>query len=160
MNNIELLEGTAQIFPRRIEKVDVILSCAVVQYLALSDFDAHFRECQRVLDGAGIVCVAMVPDAASKWAYYRARMIPRRPQHVAASLRRELQFVRSWVSWVKNFVKQDPLWDGIGNWFSRAEIEAAAERSGFDCEFVNSWYYDYRFHALMALKSETLGASE
>jgi ubiquinone/menaquinone biosynthesis C-methylase UbiE len=157
IENIELLHGTAQDLPRAIERVDVILSYGLIQYLTLSDFDAHLRECQRVLDGSGVVCVAMIPDTASKSAYHRRTLIPGQPPHLTASLRRELHIVRRRVN---AFIRKDPFWDGIGNWFSRKEIEATAERSGFSCELRNSWYYDYRFHALLSPKSGTFSASE
>jgi cyclopropane-fatty-acyl-phospholipid synthase len=149
INNIELLHGTAQAFPRKIGRVDVVLSCGVIQYLTLSDFDVHLRECQTLLDGSGIVCVANIPNAAAKGSYYRTVMIPAAAQHLAARLRRELRILRSWVN---GYRKKDPFWDRIGNWFSRTQIEAAAERFGFNCELRDSLYYDYRFHALLSPK--------
>jgi cyclopropane-fatty-acyl-phospholipid synthase len=150
VRNIELFDGTAQAFPREVEKVDVILSSGLIQYFTLSDLDVHLRECQRVLDKKGVVCIADIPDVASKRVYYRTTLMPSRSQQLTASLPRELHMMRLRVN---AFVRKDPLWDGIGNWFSRSEIEAAAERSGFYCELRNSWFYDYRMHALLSRKS-------
>jgi cyclopropane-fatty-acyl-phospholipid synthase len=157
IKNIELLDGTAQALPREIERVDVVLSYELIQYFTLSDLDAYLRECHRVLNGSGVVCVANIPNAEMKRIYYRNTLLPGPSRHLAASLRRELHLVHRRAS---AYVKKDPFWDGIGNWFSRAEIKTAAERFGFNCELRNSWYYDYRFHALLSLKSDGLSASE
>jgi hypothetical protein len=50
---------------------------------------------------------------------------------------------------LKGRIANDPLWDGMGSWFSIADYEAAAGKAGLDVEFRHCWYYDYRFHALL-----------
>src|ERR1035441_4721269 len=122
VRNIRLLSGTAQIFPTAVTRADVILTCAVIQYLSHADFSRHLKECRRVLSRDGVICVALVPDAARKKAYYYGYFIPNRF--------RRLRLLRSWIDLTrrraKAYLQNDLLWDGIGNWFYQADIEKAA----------------------------------
>jgi cyclopropane-fatty-acyl-phospholipid synthase len=138
-NNMHVLHASAQNFPLEIQRVDNILSHGVIQYFSQKDFSDHLRECKRILRPSGLICVANVPDLATKSLYYR-----------------EILGLRSWVALARRrlaaLVRSDPFWDGIGNWFSREDINSAANRLGFEVEFRNSQFYEYRFHALLTPK--------
>jgi cyclopropane-fatty-acyl-phospholipid synthase len=151
MLNIQLLNGTAKAFPKEVINVDVVLSQGVAQYFSLEDLIHHLRECRRVLNVRGIVCVAEVPNRARQALYYRTRLAPKRSSGRASSLRREIDLIRKRAV---ARLKKDIFWDGIGNWFSLSDVEVAANDCGFDSEFLNSWYYDYRFHALLSRKED------
>jgi cyclopropane-fatty-acyl-phospholipid synthase len=146
--NVKLLSGTAQKFPEVISSANVILSYQLLQYLTLTDFKQHLRECQRVLNAGGVVCAAMIPNSALKDLYYERQLLPNQQQFVGR-MRRWIQLTRR--RFIAHF-QRNLLWDGIGNWFSQADIERIANESGFDVEFRSSWFYEYRFHALLTPK--------
>lgn len=148
LTNVRLFSGTAQKFPEVINNANVILSYQLLQYLTLADFRQHLYECRRVLNKSGMVCAAMIPNLVLKDLYYHGKLIPNRVQF-AGGMRRWVQLMRRRV--VALF-QRDLLWDGIGNWFSQADIERVANETGFDVEFRNSWFYEYRFHALLTPK--------
>jgi hypothetical protein len=102
------------------------------------------------LNKGGIVCAAMIPNSALKDLYYYARLVPRQGQF-AGRIRAQIELTRRRVI---ALFKKDPLWDAIGNWFSQADIERVASEAGFDVEFRNSWFYEYRFHALLSPKRD------
>jgi ubiquinone/menaquinone biosynthesis C-methylase UbiE len=148
VTNIKLLYGTAQTFPTAVTRADVILTCAVIQYFSHADFSRHLNECRRILNRDGMICVALVPDAARKKTYYYG--------YFTRGRFRRLRLLRSWIDLTcrraKGYLQNDLLWDGIGNWFYQADIEKAAIRAGFHAEFRNSVNSEYRFHALLRPK--------
>ena len=150
LTNVRLLSGTAQEFPEVISSANVILSYQLLQYLTLTDFSQHLYECRRVLSKGGMVCAAMIPNSALKQLYYHGKLIPNQVQFVGR--------IRRWIYLTSRRViahfQRDLLWDGIGNWFSQSDIERIANESGFDVEFRNSWFYEYRFHALLTPKQQ------
>lgn len=146
--NMQLFLGTAQSFPAAIDSVNVILSYQLLQYLTLADFSQHLNECRRVLRNDGVVCAAMIPDSALKTLYYRRRLIPA-DTTVSGRLSRAIKILRRRLI---AYFQKDLLWDAVGNWFSRTDIERVANETGFDVEFRNSWFYEYRFHALLRPK--------
>jgi cyclopropane-fatty-acyl-phospholipid synthase len=148
LTNVQLFSGTAQKIPEVITSANVILSYQVIQYLTLAEFSQHLCECRRVLKKGGMVCAAAIPNLALKDYYYHLKLIPNRDQF-AGRMRRWIELTRRRV--VALF-RSDLLWDGIGNWFSQADIERVANENGFDVEFRNSWFYEYRFHALLTLR--------
>jgi ubiquinone/menaquinone biosynthesis C-methylase UbiE len=145
LTNLQLCSGTAQEFPTAIEQVDVILSYGVVQYLTLEEFARHLFQCRRVLADAGTVCVALIPNLAFRSFYYYNRLVPHRTR------------IRAWTQLMQRraraYFAKDLLWDGVGNWFYQDDIRAGANQTGFDVEFRNSWFYEYRFHGILRLRS-------
>ena len=148
--NIELRTGTTEEFPAEIRHADAVLSYAVVQYLGYADFKRHLEECRRVLSRDGVVCVALVPDAARKRFYYYGYLIPNRYRRLSM-LRRWMDLTRRRM---KGFLRNDAIWDGVGNWYRQADIRKMANAASFDVEFRDAAYSDYRFHALLRLKSD------
>jgi len=150
VTNIQLLSGTAQKFPVAISGADIILTCAVIQYLTYAEFSQHLQECRRVLNRGGLICVGLVPDAARKKTYYYG--------YFTGDRFRRLRLLRSWINITrrraKGYLLNDLRWDGIGNWFYQADIENAAVEAGFEVEFRNSWFSEYRFHALLRPRPE------
>jgi ubiquinone/menaquinone biosynthesis C-methylase UbiE len=148
ITNITFASGTAQRLPEVIDKADVILSCGVVQYLTMVEFSQHLQDCRRVLRKGGMVCAAMIPDSALKKMYYR-RILVQNGRYAG--------WLQTWFELRRRhliaYFKGDLLWDGIGNWFSHTDIARAASEAGFDVEFRNSWFYEYRFHALLTPRS-------
>jgi ubiquinone/menaquinone biosynthesis C-methylase UbiE len=146
---VSLLSGTAQKFPEAVHEADVILSCGVVQYLTLPDFREHLHECRRVLSKGGMVCVAMIPNLALKELYY-SKILGHNEGDYVGRLRTWIELRRRHVL---AYLRGDLLWDAIGNWFSQRDVAIAASDAGFDVEFRNSWFYEYRFHALLTPKA-------
>lgn len=147
--NVTLLSGTAQRFPEIIKNANVILSYGLLQYLTLAEFSQHLEECRRVLSKGGMICEAMIPNSALKDFYHR-RILVHNDGRYAGRLRTWVELHRRRVI---AYFKGDLLWDAIGNWFSQADIARAASEAGFDVEFRNSWFYEYRFHALLTPKA-------
>jgi hypothetical protein len=50
--------------------------------------------------------------------------------------------------------------DGIGCWYARDQIREIASSEGFDCHIVTAWYYEYRFHARLNIKTATAYSAE
>ncbi len=154
VTNVKLLLGTAEKFPTAVTRADVILTYAVIQYLSHADFSRHLQECHRILNRGGVICVALVPDASRKKTYYYGYFSP---MHF-----RRLRLFRSWIDLTRRRAKayflNDLRWDGIGNWFYQADIEKAAIEEGFQVEFRNSWFSEYRFHALLRPQVDQKGA--
>ena len=142
--NIELLKGTMTNFPVVGRTPDVILSYAVVQYLGAAEFRGHLAACRSFLDKDGVVCVGLVPDPERKDAYFR-RVFPDR-----SNMRRRIDLIRRRIT---RYLQNDPVWDGIGNWYSHADIEEFAADAGFEAKLHNSRYADYRFHAVLQPRS-------
>jgi cyclopropane fatty-acyl-phospholipid synthase-like methyltransferase len=141
--NIELLNGSVANFPKTGRKPDVVLSYAVIQYLGTSEFIAHLHACRSVLNDDGLVFVGLVPDPARKDAFYD-RLFPHR-----SNLRRRIDILRYRVS---QYLKNDPILNGMGNWFSPSDIERFATDAGFETEIYNARYADYRFHAVLRIR--------
>jgi cyclopropane-fatty-acyl-phospholipid synthase len=137
LTNVQLLSGTAQKLPEVISGANVVLSYLLLQYLTLADLSQHLRE-----------LASTIPYSALKDLYYRGRLIPSQGQFVGR-MRRWIQLTRRRII---AYFQRDLLWDGIGNWFSQADIEKIANECGFDVEFRHSWFYEYRFHALLTPK--------
>jgi cyclopropane fatty-acyl-phospholipid synthase-like methyltransferase len=140
ITNIELLKGTMTNFPETGRKPDVILSYAVVQYLRATEVRGHLHACRSVLNPTGVVCIGLVPDPARKDAFY-ARLFPDR-----SDLRRRLDIVRYGIT---QYLKNDPILNGIGHWHSPSDIERFGVNAGFETDICNARYADYRFHAVL-----------
>jgi len=145
LSNVELRSGDAVSFPEGLPPADVVLSYGVVQYLSQDELGAHLRECRRALADGGIACSAIVPDSAQRSTYYYGRLVPAGPR-LGGRLRSYVEVNRRRL---KGRLAGNPLWDGMGNWFSVPQYESIARQAGFDAEFRRCWFYDYRFHALL-----------
>lgn len=142
--NIELLKGTMTSLPETDQNPDVILSYAVIQYLGVAEFCGHLHACRAVLNYNGVVCVGLVPDPARKNAFY-TRLFPHR-----SNFRRRIDVIRYRIT---QYLKGDPILDGIGSWYSLSDIKKFAANAGFETELHNSKYADYRFHAVLRLRA-------
>lgn len=149
LTGVRLASGNATAFPAPMPRADVVLSYGVVQYLSIEELALHLAECRRAIADNGVVCSAIVPNAALRSIYYFGKLVPA-SDRLASRLRSHAELARRRV---KGRLANDPLWDGIGNWFSTADFEAVANRAGFDAEFRHCWYYEYRFHALLRPRS-------
>jgi ubiquinone/menaquinone biosynthesis C-methylase UbiE len=145
LTNVTVLSGSAQRFPVELTEADVILTSAVIQYMTREDFRLHLRECRRILRREGVILTALIPDAGRKKTYHYGYFVGNRF--------RRLRLLRSWVHLTRlranAYLHKDLLWDGVGNWFYRADIRRDAIQSGFQAEFQDARISDYRFHALM-----------
>ena len=148
LSNVELTIGDARAFPASLPKADVVMSYGVVQYLSLDELKEHLSECRRALAAGGVVCSALVPNAAQRTLYYYGRLVPSGP-HITGRMKSFIELNRRKL---KGRIANNPLWDDMGNWFSIADFESAANAAGLDAEFRHCWFYDYRFHALLRAK--------
>jgi ubiquinone/menaquinone biosynthesis C-methylase UbiE len=145
LSQISIMKGEATKFPIAANTVDVILAYSVVQYFSAAELKAHLSECARVLRPGGRICWGLVPNARLRRLWYAGALTNPRPSLVQM-IRRILQMQYRWCSAIR---KGDLLWDGIGNWFVQEELRKLCDRAGFTVEFLNCWYYEYRFHALL-----------
>jgi cyclopropane-fatty-acyl-phospholipid synthase len=149
IQNIRIISGTMQSYPSEVDKLDAVLSNGVVQYLTFENVLDHFNESRRVLKPGGVIYAAMIPNATHRHWYYRNILFPRahgwrnRARRLAEQARRRLM----------GYFHNDVLWDGIGTWFEKSDIQMLASRAGFDVEFRNAWYYEYRFHAILTARA-------
>jgi len=149
VHNIELMLGTMQQFPFPIRNADVVLSYGVCQYLSLADLRQHLDQVDNVLSPAGTACLALVPNSEFR-SWYRLNILGGKKRTASDRLawRATLLYRMTGALLARNL-----LWDGIGNWFSRDDIENVADRCGFDVDFRHCWFYEYRFHALLRRKN-------
>lgn len=152
IQNVELIHGELKDYPGP-ERVDAVLLYAVIQYLTVEDFKKNLEAAKRFLKDDGVICVGLVPDVARKDVYYYGFFLQSRF--------RKLKRLRSWMALtgyrLQGWLKRDPVWDGVGAWFSHADIRRAAAAVGFDAEFQDARFSDYRFHAFLRLR-ESSGA--
>lgn len=144
IDRIALMIGEATAFPEPAGTADVILANGVIQYLDAPALRRHLSECHRSLAPGGVICWGLVPNARLRWLWYAGALSNPRPP-LAARLRRRWFRFRSWLLRDRG----TPLWDGIGHWFVQEDLRATCEAAGFDVEFVNAWYYEYRFHVIL-----------
>jgi cyclopropane-fatty-acyl-phospholipid synthase len=143
ITNMTVLTGEAVRFPESEATANAILANGVVQYLDEAAMRRHLAECARVLAPGGVVCWGMVPNRYLRWKWYSGQLANPRPpltERVKRRWYRSKDFMRA---------RGAHLWDGIGYWFTQEEMRRVCESAGFDVEFRNSWYYEYRFTALL-----------
>jgi len=145
LSNVTLLEGDAISFPAEVERADAILVNGLLQYLDDKALQKHLAECTRVLAPGGIICWGSVPNLHLRWLWYVGALSTPPPP-----LR---QMIKQWWQVVQSQRRAersgDALWDNIGRWFEPAKLKAKAEAAGYMCEFRNSWFSEYRFHAIL-----------
>jgi SAM-dependent methyltransferase len=156
LRNIDVRFGNAVAFPASLPKAGVVLSYGVVQYLSSGELLRHLSECRRVVADNGIACSAIVPDVALRDVYYYRTLVPT-DSRVVSRLSGCAELARRRL---RGRLARNPLWDGMGNWFSTAEFARVAGAAGFDAEFRHCWYYEYRFHALLRPCQRTLAPSD
>jgi cyclopropane fatty-acyl-phospholipid synthase-like methyltransferase len=149
LNNVTLHSADACHFPEAITKVDAVLVSGVVQYLDRSALLLHLSECRRVLAEDGVVVVGAIPKTARRWFWYCGVLGDQLPSLTQTGK----NLLRAWRRQQRARKQNDFLWDGIGRWYSVAEIDEIASASGFEADFRNAWYFDYRFHAILRRKS-------
>ena len=145
LTNVTLLQGDATSLPVAGKRVNALLANQVLQYLDNSSLEKHLAECARVLAADGIVCWANIPNVHRRQLWYAGAFDTPPPSFMEMS--------RRWWNRRRDERRAqrrgDKLWDGIGRWFEPLELKRQAEAAGFFCEFRYSWFYEYRFHALL-----------
>jgi SAM-dependent methyltransferase len=148
IQNVSLLRSDASHFPEGIPSPDAILANGVVQYLDQQALHAHLRECEKVLAPNGVVVWGAIPRLSRRWLWRVGGL--NEPQCAGRDMLRLAW--RSWLGYRRARATDDALWDGIGRWFTQQDIVELANISGFDVQFRNAWYFDYRFHATFVRK--------
>jgi len=145
VTNVEICSGDASRFPASVKSADVILANYMLQYLDGPALLAHLRECERVLAPGGVICWGLIPNANLRRLWYAGALSNPRPRarHMLKA------YVKTRFRWWKSERRGDSLWDNIGLWFTQDELRQVAGGMGFAVEFRNSWFYEYRFHALL-----------
>lgn len=150
LSKVTIMNGDATQFPVQSKCVDVILVYGVIQYFDEVGLDRHLEECDRALKPGGLICWGLVPNAKLRRLWYSGALTNPRPS-LARMVHRSLRAHYRWLKAIKN---GNLLWDGIGNWFDQTDLRTQCDRAGFSIEYRNSWYYEYRFHALLKRKGE------
>jgi ubiquinone/menaquinone biosynthesis C-methylase UbiE len=145
ISNVKLIEGSATEIPPEIAQVDVIMAYSVVQYVDEHDLRLHLRECDRVLNPEGIVCWGLIPNAQLRHLWYSGLLDLPQPSLRSAATR----YARTLRRWLRGHRMGELLWDGIGHWFFPDMLRSIADSAGFTMDMRYSWYYAYRFHALL-----------
>jgi len=144
IRNISVASGSAFELAGLVKnQPDVMLSYALVQYFTKRDLLRHLQECKKVLSNAGVICVGLVPDTAKRERYF-GYLIP-----MSSRIRRLPPRIAYLYLRVMGLLRRDPLWDGIGNWFSKTEFDRLAKEANLQVEFCDAAYSDYRFHAIL-----------
>lgn len=153
LTNVQLELGNACRFPATVSRADLIISCAVAQYLTPDDIRQHLRECRRVLSPSGVVGICEIPWVNLRWPY-RLGMLDEGRSY--GWLRTQARRLRSFLRYCWHDWRGRPLADSIGYWHSRREIQELAAEAGFDCQLFTCWHYSsqYRFHARLASAGE------
>jgi SAM-dependent methyltransferase len=112
---------------------DLVFSCAVIQYLDTDAFGRLLGNVERMLAPGGAVVTAAVPCRALRLRYLTGEMVGRR-----TTLARSVPRVAAGL--VRN---------GIGSWYSFAELAEIGAQHGFRSELFGSMHYAYRFHVRM-----------
>jgi len=150
VSNVTVETGRATNFPPSSPRADVILAYGVIQYLDNDALWAHLAECSRFLLPGGVILWGLVPNANLQWLWYIGALTNPRPTY--------WQMLRRGLSMVRRFLRTSGMnglhRDGIGRWFTQADIGSICGRAGFDVEFRNCWHYEYRFHACLTRRSE------
>jgi ubiquinone/menaquinone biosynthesis C-methylase UbiE len=151
-SNVRLELGDACHFPLSLPQVDVILSHGVVQYLDPAEVSLHLNECNRVLAPRGAVGLCAIPWMnLREWCHSGGLHESLAGGRIRQSLRvTRHYFQRLWRTW-----RGVVLPDGVGYWYGHGHICRMAESEGFECQIVNAWYYEYRFHAKLIRKGKT-----
>lgn len=145
ISNIRFEQADACHFPDSVGKADLILSYGVAQYLEPKEISGYLRECKRVLNQGGMVGICTIPWANLKYLYRLKGLRDKALSPQRAILRYYLHIPRMIYSRIKRGV----MADGIGLWYTHNQIKDIACAEGFNCEIVTSWYYEYRFHAIL-----------
>jgi cyclopropane-fatty-acyl-phospholipid synthase len=146
LENVTLLQGHATSLPAAINRADVILANQLLQYLDDDSLQKHVAECARVLAPGGLICWGGIPNLHRRQLWY-AGALASQPLPIYQMLR---QLLRTRSRLRRATRRGDELWDGIGRWFEPSKLKSLAESNGFTCEFRHSWFYEYRFHALLS----------
>jgi ubiquinone/menaquinone biosynthesis C-methylase UbiE len=150
IDNTSLRLGSAFELTSLVENgADVVLSYALVQYFTEPEMVHHLQECRKALKPGGVVYIGLIPDVARQAHYYLGYLIP-----TSSRLRRLPPRIRLLHMRAKGRLRRDPLWDGVGNWFSKRDITRLAKNLGLVAEFHDAAYSDYRFHAVLRESKE------
>lgn len=131
-------------------KFDRITAAQVVQYLTPQQLDTFIENASKYLsEGGKIVLFDIInPRVYPLWKYgwfsKNFRYWKTIPRFCIECYRR-----------ISAFLKGDPG-DITGYTHSPFLIEEIANRHGFKMEYVNSMYYDYRYHAILSKKPVTI----
>jgi ubiquinone/menaquinone biosynthesis C-methylase UbiE len=145
LRNVTLLQGDASGLPEQVEHANVIIANGLLQYLDDDALTQHLQECKRVLTQDGTLFWGLVPNAHRRQLWY-AGALDSPPPSTAQMLS------RWWHSYRYRSVAEksgDSLWDGVGRWFEPEKLRARVENEGFTWEVRHSWFYEYRFHAVL-----------
>lgn len=145
LTNVDVTAGEATRFPPAADHADAILVYGVIQYLDETALEAHLSECLRVLAPGGTILWGLVPNAHLRWLWYTGALSNPRPAF-GERLRRHWRAARRAATAWRH---ANPLGDEIGRWFTQAELRRLAEAHGLEIEFRYSWFYEYRYHALL-----------
>lgn len=148
ISNIRFEQAHACHFPDSVEEADLILSYGVSQHLNPKEVAIHLQECKQILNHGGMVGICSTPWANLKYLFL-SRGLRKKPLSPISVVRRYYwhTFIKP-LSRLKRLILGRPA-DVWGFWYTHDQIKALAEAEGFSCEIVTSWYYEYRFHAIL-----------
>ena len=144
ITNIRLKQGDACHFPDSVGKADLILSYQVAQHLEPEEIKMHLQECKRVLNPGGMVGICSIPWANLRYLYESNGLLGKSLSPLSMVLHYYLRRPKRICSQIKHGLSI------MGLWYTHDQIKAIADAEGFNCEIVTSWYYEYRFHAILS----------
>ena len=146
ISNIRFAQADACQFPEFIDKADLVLSYQLIQHLDEGEISRHLQECRRVLSPKGMIGMCSILWANLKYLFRAGglRSKPLSPFNLLIKYHQRIP--RKAISWLRHGVYPADI---MGFWHTHDQVKFFAAREGFDCEIVNSWYYEYRFHAIL-----------
>jgi hypothetical protein len=123
--------------PISLGKLDFVFSNGLLQYFDLPMLRQNLSRVAELLSDNGAYLIGNIPDRHLRSFYYAGALRSDR----AASWRR---LARAWLR--VGVLRQR---DGIGQWYSRAQMAHEAAENGFSCHTFSSASYEYRFHAVL-----------
>jgi SAM-dependent methyltransferase len=117
------------------EKVDLIYSNGMLQYLSVADVEKMTEHCASYLNDGGSIVHAAVPWKALRWQLFSGGLALKPPS-----------LARAMAIYIAEVTRFKP---SLGTWFSLQTLRQIANKNGLTVSFYGSHYYPYRFHVKM-----------
>jgi trans-aconitate methyltransferase len=116
-------------------KVDLIYSNGMLQYLTVSEARELIRQCATQLNAGGAIVHAAVPWKALRWQLFSGALANQQQNSLRAA-----------AIYVAELTRLKP---SLGTWFSLQSLRKIGDENGLKVTFFGSHYYPYRFHVKM-----------
>jgi len=142
--NVQLIHADDESIWRKIDQsYDRIINVEVIQYLSIAQIEKFINNAATKLNPDGKIIFFDIIDSRL-FDLWRAGLFSKNSHFVKVCLR--LMIIK-----ISNLFKDEPK-DIMGYSYDPNIIEKIAQKYGFQLEYVQSMYYEYRFHAILCRK--------